>query len=239
MITKPGSYNFTANDGSVTKILSPDVTNGYTEEKFGKHACDVQEFIMPEVNNGRVNAYCVKTTSLNADFAMDTVATSLRYTDEEGTYDGIRFLTRLAFDKDFDPEAESYSVTYQGQTYTILEIGSLLKRYEEAEGVEVELTRENAKWKAVAYDAAEGTMRLLDYTTQKTNPYATNYIDFASVMTKGDSVSQESFDARQYTARGYMILDADGDGVYTEGTDIVVYSTNQVTDSVNSVKVRL
>ena len=239
MIQQPGAYNFTANDGSVTKILSPDVKAGYTEAKFGKHGCDVQEFIMPEVNNGLLNALCTKTANLNADFAMDTVATSLRYTDEEGTYDGIRFLTRVAFDKNFDPEAESYSVTYQGQTYTILEIGSLLKRYEEAEGVEVELTRENAKWKAVAYDAAEGTMRLLDYTTQKTNGNATNYIDFASVMTKGDSISQESFDARQYTARGYMLLDADADGVYTEGTDIVVYSKNQVTDSVNSVKVRL
>ena len=236
-ILSPGSYTFTNSDGT-KKVLNKDIVNGYTEENFGKGTGEVFEFIMPE-KSGQLYGTSLKKT--DQSFLMDTVATSLRMTGVEDEYDGIRFLTRLALKTKFDPTVEGLTVTYGGAEYTVLEFGSLLKRYEEVEGVEVELTLDTAKWTSPAYvkDSDNlSTMKLLDYTSNNEGSM-TNYLDFTSVMKKGEKVEQTDFEARTYTARGYMILDTDADGVYTEGVDQVIYSTNQVSDSVDSVQARL
>ena len=143
----------------------------------------------------------------------------------------------MALDKTFDPDAETLTVTYGGKAYTVVEFGSLLKRSSN----ELELTVENydaqdgpaaqRMWKSAAYEAGN-PMKLLDYTST-TSANCTNYIDFASVMTMGKGMDPEAFAAREYTARGYMILRP------AEGEDVVVYSTNTQTDSVNSAAARL
>ena len=149
---------------------------------------------------------------------METAGTSLRYVGEE--YDGIRFLTRVTmpsgvFNAD---EIGGFTLKLNGVDYEVVEIGSYLKRYEEVEGTEVELTKENAKWTAVAYKKGESDMLLLDYTS--------TYIDFASVM-------RTTYADRTYTARGYIVLkDA-------EGNETTVYAGAQQSDSINSALARM
>ncbi len=212
----PGSLKVTQEDGTVTKILNKDYANGYTKDNFGVGDGRIFEFIMPETS-GRVTA--TFTNDADNTFNMDTVGTSLRYTDGEN-FDGIRFLTRmnLGVDKVKVTNGEmTLNVKYNGTDYTVVEIGSYLMRY--AEGTE--LTAENAKWTAVSYKAGETDMKLLDYTGQ--------YIDFASVMLKGAELDQEVFNARKYTARGYIVLED------AEGGQVTVLANEQTSASVNEI----
>ena len=58
--------------------------------------------------------------------------------------------------------------------------------------------------------------------------YTGSYIDFSVVMLRGASVSEEVFNARSYTARGYMKLKA------ADGTVITVESTSELTNSIDT-----
>ncbi|MBR2406302.1 MAG: Ig-like domain-containing protein [Clostridia bacterium] len=208
----PGSLKVTTPDGTATKILNKDYDNGYTKENFGVGDGRIFEFIMPETS-GRVTA--TFTNDADNTFNMDTVGTSLRYKDAEN-YDGIRFLTRLNVKADtlkvVDDEL-TITVKYGGVDYEVVEIGSWLKRYEENEGVEVELNAENALWTAVSYKKGETDMKLLDYTAQ--------YIDFASVMLT-------EYEDRVYTARGYIVLED------AEGGQVTVAAGTQLSNSIAS-----
>ena len=68
-------------------------------------------------------------------------------------------------------------------------------------------------------------MALVDYTD--------SYIDFTVVMTKGESVSVEAFNARQYTARGYVVLKDES------GNEQTVLCDTQLTNSVNAASAAL
>ncbi len=221
-------------DGTFS-ILNKDVLNGYTADNFGKEGAADRtfQFVMPEGGLQIKTSVKSKTASQSDNYYLNTVGTSLRYTGEK-TYDGIRFLTRLSFAGGvFNAEdPDNFTLTKGGETYKVVEIGSLLKRYsetttgegEEAVTTEDELTLDNVKWTSVAYKAGEN-MKLLDYTNY--------YVDFASVMMKGENLDQDVFEARKYTARGYIVLE-DAEGVQT-----TILAETQQSDSVDSVQARL
>lgn len=209
-------------------VLNKDITDGYTADNFGTGKGRTFEFIMGD-SGTRVAATLTSASTTN--YHMDTLGASLRYTDTEGVYDGIRFLTRVTMPDGvfLVDDLDNFSVVKDGVTYSVVEIGSYLKRYSETEGVEDKLTQEVIDaaevrlWQSVAYkkgDAELGDMKLLDYTE--------TYIDFTSVMLKGASVEQEAFNARKYTARGYMVL-SDGENTIT------VLADGQVSASVNEI----
>ena len=212
------NLTYTTPDGVTTKILNKDI-DGYTEETFGAGDGRIFEFKMPETSARVVSSW---KNDANNNYVLNTAGASLRYTDGEN-FDGIRFLTRLnlGVEKVKVTEGElTLNVKYEGVSYEVVELGSLLKRYSETESVEDELTTENALWTSVAYKKGETDMKLLDYTQQ--------YVDFTSVMLKGASVEQEAFNARKYTARGYMVL-SDGENTIT------VLADGQVSASVNEI----
>ena len=189
-IMKPGSLKYVTTDGTEKTILNKSLT----AENFGVGDGRTFELQMPE-GTAEVTAEFVSADS--SSFVAETIGTSLRKTTGLG-YDGIRFLTRMNLATTFDPSANALMVTYGGAEYEIVEIGSLMKRYEE----NVELTMENKVWQSKAY-VKNGGMTLVDYTE--------SYIDFTVVMLKGASLSSEEFKERKYTARGYLVLeDANG-----------------------------
>ncbi len=204
-------------DGTVN-VLNKDIVNGYTAENFGTGDGRNYQYVMGEKG---VRFEAALRDASSTSFKLDTVGTALRYTEDD-TFDGIRFLTRLQLKKDsFDADAGVITVLYNGVEYTVAEMGSVLARTGEYDG---ELTLDNAKWQSQAY-VKGGNMSLIDYTT--------SYVDFTVVMKKGANVDQAVFEAREYAARGYLILeDANGD-------QITVYSDSTQIDSVDSVQARL
>lgn len=211
-IMKPGSLKYVLSDGTEVKILNQSLT----DMTFGGGDGYTFEVEAPKLP-AKVTAEFVSVE--DTTFAANTIGTSLRET-EEGEYDGIRFLTRMNLAATFDPESESLHVKYDGVEYEVVEIGSLLMRY--AEGVELGL--DNYKWRSRAYVKGR-SMALVDYTD--------SYIDFTVVMTKGENVSTDVFNARKYTARGYIVLkDA-------EGNEKTVLCDTQLTNSVNGASAAL
>ncbi len=206
----PGTLTYTDANGKKVKILNESLT----ENTFGGTAGNSFQFKMP-ANGTQVTAQFVSTA--DQTFAMDTIGTSLRVKDDGVTYDGIRFLTRMNMATKFDEEEQTLMVSFGGEEYEIVEFGSLLKRYEENEGVEVELTKENALWTSTAYTKGSG-MRLIDYTE--------NYVDFTSVMITNHQ-------DRTYTARGYVVLEN------AEGQQQTVYCASQLSNSIASASTLL
>ena len=206
----PGTLTYTDASGNKVKILNESLT----DDTFGGTAGDSFQFVMPE-GGTTVTAQYVSTA--DQTFAMDTVGTSLRVKDDGVTFDGIRFLTRLNMATKFDEEAQALTVEFGGVEYEIVEFGSLLKRYEEEGGAEVELTKDNAQWTSKAYTKGAG-MRLLDYTEA--------YVDFTSVMIT-------SHQDRVYTARGYVVLED------ANGAQQTIYCTSQLSNSIASASTLL
>ncbi len=236
---KPGGlvYHYLDADGNHKKInVLNHKVEGYTAETFGKNNGQDYEFIKPE-GSGYLQVTMASCTATD-NVLIGTVGTSLRATAEPDTYDGIRFLTRLSFDKsgtvEFVPgetgEELTFKVTKGGVTYHVVEMGSYLARAtgEETLGETATGTLDgtNYKWHGLAYkkgDATYGTMKILDYTSRG--------IDFAVVM-------KTTYEDRAYTARGYMILDADGD-INTTDDQQYVWSDVQMTDSMASARARM
>ncbi|MBQ9964303.1 MAG: exo-alpha-sialidase [Clostridia bacterium] len=214
----PGSLTYTKADGTTAKILNKNLENA----DFGNGTGYTYQFAMPS-EAVRVNVTFAETTANT--FCLDTVGASV-HVAKDGTYDGIRFLTRLALDR-FDTAADAISVTYNGEVYTVKSIGALLKRADNT----TELTLENSAlntngagtiWKAVAYDAAQSPyLKVVDYTD--------SYLDVQVVMMKHDSTSTSVFRKRQFTARGYLVL------VDAAGRETVLYADNMLTKSVKDI----
>lgn len=216
-------------NGNATKVLNKKV-EGYTKENFGTGDGRIFEFAMPDTSVRVISSF-----TKSANYNLSTAGASLRY-DGDGDFDGIRFLTRLNLKADSIALKNgeltlkfSYDDGNGAKDYEVVELGSYLKRYsetttgdgEEAVTTEDKLTVENAKWKSVAYKKGETEMKLLDYTSQ--------YVDFTSVMLKGESVAPEDFNARKYTARGYMVIeDADGN-------QITILAEDQASACVNEI----
>lgn len=203
----PGSLTYT---GVTSKTEVKILNESLTDNGFGGTKGNTYQFKMP---NESVTVTAQFVSTAEQTFAMDTLGTSLRK-KADGSFDGIRFLTRMNLATAFDAESETLSVLYGGAEYEIVELGSLLKRYEEG----VELTDENDLWKAVAYTKGEA-MKLVDYTE--------SYIDFTSVM-------MTTYTDRTYTARGYVVLRP-----AVGGEDVVLYSATQLSDSIASAQARL
>ncbi len=214
----PGSLKYVTEDGEEASILN-EVIKG--TPVFGRESAgNTFQFVMPETT---VTITAEFVSAAEQDFAVDTLGLSFHYTlNEKGEkgYDGIRFLTRLQLANTFDHTANTLTVKYNDTDYTLLELGSLLKRKEN----ETELTYDNAvansensgkhkMWISKAYTAEDGVFRLVDYTD--------SYLDFASVMMTG-------YKDRFYTARGYVRLqDANG--------NIITLELSEITNSISSV----
>ncbi len=178
---------------------------------------------MPDEEIDRINVTYRSTA--DTSFAVDTVGTSLHVATDGGC-DGIRFLTRLYFGS-FKATSNTLRVNYNGTRYTVMEFGTLIKRAEN----ETELTVANVEastatgakrmWKSVAYTKGDD-MKLVDYTDA--------YVDFSAVMMRGSKVSDATFNARSYTARGYMKLKA------SNGTEFVIECDSEVTNSINATQ---
>ncbi|MBP3436012.1 MAG: Ig-like domain-containing protein [Clostridia bacterium] len=214
------SLTVTTNGGTAVNVLNKDVVNGYTADNFGTGDGRVYQYVKGE-GADQINAVLADASSTS--FKLDTVGTSLRYTEDDN-YDGIRFLTRLQLKKgSFDAETGVITVLKDGVEYTVVEMGSKLCR---SSAYDSTLAPEEIvwKWNSVAYTAG-GDMKLLDYTE--------TYVDFTVVMTKGANVAQEAFEAREYAACGYIVLED------AEGNQVTIYSENTQIDSVDSVQARM
>ena len=213
----PGSLRYTNKAGQTVKVLNKDLSG---ELGFGEGDGNTFKMVMP---NEKVTLTADFISLEEQNFAANTIGTACRYTlDDEGekVYDGIRFLTRMNLANKFDAEANELVVTYGGKEYTVLELGSLLKREENVTA----LTYENAvanqstgganrMWISRAYTKDSGVFKLVDYTE--------SYIDFTSVMLTSH------FD-RFYTARGYIRMeDAEGN------EETVEY--DEITNSISTV----
>ena len=214
----PGSLRYTTTGGITKRILNKD-------GGFGEGDGNTFTFTMPQ-DSLRIFADFVKSDS--TDFAWGTVGTAVRYAAGGTTTDGIRFLTRVNMAA-FDAAASGFTLKYEDDTYTVKELGLMLKRADN----ESELTYENALsygeeditadqriWRVAVYTAASDTFRLTDYTA--------GYIDYTIAMTTSNP--SEAFNSRSYTARGYLILEK-------EGIETVLYAGER-TDSVNTALAR-
>ena len=213
----PGSVSYSTASGKTVNILNKTMSG----DKFGEGDGYTYEFAMP-AEQVVVNAQFVAITDTN--FAFDTIGASVRETG--GNYDGVRFLTRIAFDN-FDPTAGALTVMYGGKAYTVSKIGMLLTRADSnsaltLESSAVNTTGANRVWDAVSYDAsASQLMKVVDYTE--------SYIDVQVAMLKGDGTASKTFMNRRYSARGYMVL------VDAEGQQTVVYTESTISKSVRDI----
>ncbi len=215
----PGSLTYTTASGVTKRILNKNLQ----AEDFGNGTGYSYQFVMPE-----------EAVTINAEFqdasqnsvAFDTLGAAYHKTN--GVYDGIRFLTRVSFDK-FDTSKDDITVTYGGKTYTVVKMGVLLKRATTG----AELTLENFAnsnvntasariWNGVAYDkSVSSKLSVVDYTETS--------LDLQVRIMKGDSTSAEAFKNYQFSARGYMVLE-DATGAQT-----VIYTGSTVTRSVADI----
>ena len=205
----PGSLRYTNKAGETVRVLNKDFEEDAT---FGQGDGNTFKMIMPD-EKVTLTADFVSLEEQN--FAGNTIGTACRYVwnDDELGYDGIRFLTRVNLANKFDTEAEELVVTYGGKEYTVLELGSLLKREENATALTYDnavaneaATGANRMWISRAYTKDSGAFKLVDYTE--------GYIDFTSVMVT-------SHTERVYTARGYIRMqDAEGAVVTLEYDEI-------------------
>ncbi len=200
----PGSLRYVNKAGETVRVLNKDFEG---EATFGQGDGNTFKMVMPD-EKVTLTADFVSVDEQN--FAANTIGTACRYTlneQDEKEYDGIRFLTRLNLANKFDTEGEKFTVTYGGTEYTVLELGSLLKRTEN----DTALTYDNAvaneqttgasrMWVSRAYSNASGAFKLVDYTE--------SYIDFTSVMVT-------SHIDRSYTARGYIRMQAADETIVT------------------------
>ena len=196
-IMKPGSLKYVTEDGTEVKILNKFWDQNEALANFGVGDGYTFQFPAPE-QAARVTAEFIHESE--ATYAADTIGTAFR-TNSEGEKDGIRFLTRLNL-VNFDPTADVLNVTLDGKNYEIVEFGSLLMLASD----EGELTDTHYRWKSVAYSKDDGMMCILDHTE--------SYIDFTVVMTRG-TIDQTTFENREYTARGYLILEDENDARQT------------------------
>ena len=210
----PGSLKYTTGNGIVKRVLNKDSIG------FGEGAGNTFAFEMPN-ENVAITAEFVSV--LDTDFAWGTVGTAV-HTNGAGTNDGIRFLNRIQLEA-FDETAEGYTFTYNGEAYTVKEIGLLLKRTEATYTLDLEtyhnlthdVTDGSAKmWGVSVYNSDTNVMRAVDYTD--------TYVDFSIAMIT--STPNEEFCERLYTARSYIVLEKGGE-------QTVLYA-NERTDSVNT-----
>jgi hypothetical protein len=213
----PGSLRYVNKAGETVRVLNKDFEG---EATFGQGDGNTFKMVMPD-EKVTLTADFVSIDEQN--FAANTIGTACRYTlneQDEKEYDGIRFLTRLNLANKFDTEGEKFTVTYGGTEYTVLELGSLLKRTEN----DTALTYDNAvaneqttgasrMWVSRAYSNASGAFKLVDYTE--------SYIDFTSVMVT-------SHTDRSYTARGYIRMQAADETIVTLEFDEL---TNSISDT--------
>ncbi len=216
-IPVPGSLNYTTASGKTVKVLNKSMTGA----AFGSGTGMTYEFVMP---NEAVTLDASFVSAADTSFTMDTIGTSLRVAGEG--YDGIRFLNRMYFSNGFNADFDTLTVNYNGAAYEVIEIGSLLKRAENETALTVanaeaalNETGTNRMWKSVAYKKG-GNMSLVDYTA--------GYIDFSVVMLRGSNVSEEAFNARSYTACGYVKLQA------ADGTVVTLECASTLTNSINT-----
>ncbi len=219
-LLKPGSLTYTTASGKTVSILNK--TMDLESDTFGEGDGNTFQFVMPN-EQVMVNAEFISTA--NNSFAFDTIGSSVHVT-EDGRYDGVRFLTRLNFGT-FDDMADSLAVTYGGNTYTVTGIGMLLKRVENTADLTLEnyangATGVNTIWNAVAYDkAASDLLKVVDYTE--------TYLDVQVMMKKSESTSFSAFKARQFAARGYVVL------TDANGAETVLYSSSTLTKCVKDI----
>lgn len=213
----PGSLRYTTSGGKTYRVLNKNTNT------FGEGEGNTFTFAMPK-DNVRVTADFVETDTQN--FAWGTIGTSVRYNGNE-ELDGIRFLTRVNLTA-FDAEESGFSLTYDGESYTVKRLGLLLKRAAN----ELPLTLENLPfysnavadermWNVDVYTADSQTFHLTDYTD--------GYLDYTIAMTT--KTPSEAFNERRYTARGYLVLEKGG-------VETVLYA-NERTDNVNTALARL
>ncbi len=197
---KPGSLVYVAAGGAEKRVLNK------ASGSFGEGDGTQFTFTAPEQSVTAVRAEFIRTADTSV--AFETIGTSLHYS-VTGDLDGVRFLTRLYIS---DLDVDNLTVMYNGKIHTIVEFGSLLKRT--ASDADLTLDTVNANlnttgmgrmWKVVAYTEGDN-LRLADHTGA--------YLDFTVAMTKGASISSEVFNSREYTTRGYLVLD-DGTVLYT------------------------
>ncbi len=214
----PGSLRYTTSAGITSRILNKDSGD------FGEGAGNTFAFTAP-AENVKLTADFAPTA--NTDFAFGTVGTAV-HINQQGETDGIRFLNRVQLTS-FDDTTDSYTVSYQGETYNVAEIGMLLKRANLHYTLDVEtydrLLHDTGAdvvkmWGIKVYNRDTNTFRAVDYTD--------TYVDFSIALVTSNP--DMAFCERLYTARSYVILEKDG-------LKTVIYG-NERTDSINTTLAR-
>ncbi len=214
----PGSLRYTTSAGITSRILNKD------GGAFGEGDGNTFAFTAP-AENVKITADFMPVDE--TDFAFGTVGTAVHINDA-GEENGIRFLNRLQMTA-FDETADGYTVSYQGETYKVAEIGMLLKRSSLPYTLDVDT------YNRLVHDAGEGAVKMWGITVYNgaTNrfsavDYTDTYIDFSIALVT--SSPDMAFCERLYTARSYMILEKDG-------VKTVIYGSER-TDSVDTTLAR-
>ncbi len=201
---------WTSSDDDIATVDNSGVVTGH---KAGKVT------ITASVENGWDDTCEVTVTKVPADptpeesiedFSIEMLGLAIHYLKGEEANkenaDGVRFGARLYFGEGFptlnaDGELQ---LPYGGEYCDVVSVGTILRRH--TEGDLTDLTLGTEEWIAEAYS---NTTNKLKCITQ-----ADTYIDFAVNMMKGEKVSTETFNARNYDARGYVRL-SNGEVIYT------------------------
>lgn len=203
-ITRAGSVFYTYQDGgTVTKAL----VNHVAGEENGQQ----MQFIMPDKN---VTVYAEFISESTNAFSFDIVASAVKSyggSFESGTFNGLRFLSRLYFKAGSRATSTGkIKVSKDGVRSEIEEIGVLYAKTSNF-GTDAEMTIENV--------GTNGIKQVVSFTS--TNPLNDNFFD--KTKTFVDSVAEINgtthISLTDYTARAYVVF-ADGDTFYSaERTD--------------------
>ena len=206
-VTKAGSavYMYEA-DGYVTKALVNRANDGTTADNNGYK----MQFKMPEAN---VYVYAEFVSETNDAANFDVVASSVRSNDESfgtGTFDGIRFLSRIYF-KVGSRNSSTGVITLRkdGVRTRISEIGVLRANTSRLGTAEItyDSAGSNGIVKTVCYSSDEPLSANLFDSTK-------TYVDFVAQITSASNIS-----TTDYTVKSYVKY-ADGDILYSsERTD--------------------
>ncbi len=209
-IPTPGTLRYVTADGVEHRMLNRTEIEG-TENSF-----------MMQVPEGAFTVKIDMASTAQTSFTAGTIGTAYRELDgqQQGDkVDGIRFLTRL-YIEGLDLNGDEINVKYNGQTYEVESMGTLLKRAANTTALTLDNVGGSGAatiWRVENYNSTDKTLSV--------SAYSNNSLDFAATMTTSNP--SETFKERKYTSRGYIKL---------KGVDEVIYTTPRTDSAADAQK---
>lgn len=225
-----GSLKYTDENGVVRNVIGR--YNDDNANEFVIYDSDSSVKVTAEFTDMSVTSITTATIGSNLHTFDDTVSGIERI-------DGVRFLTRLYMPiSDFNPQADTITVKYNGNTYTVEDYGALMVPTTIMDGQGIayrDLSFDNMnQLTAKCVSAKSGAIY---YNSQ-------DYLDF-TVVVKVPKTNKTGADrdtyynkyyAREYVLRSYVVLRPEG--ATDSSPDITIYGES-FTDSINNVVERM